>query len=88
MDRKRHGNVPEKDDFAEKQYWKWQWLRRNREYREDFDKYGKGLQKASEEYNNSVKAVIERGKIHDPPKSIAPFSHMTEGIAGKHGQSG
>ena len=86
MNRKRLGNGPEKDDFAEKQHWKWEWLRRNREYREDFDKYGKGLQKASEEYNNSVKAGIERGTI--PPESIAPFSHMTEGIAGKHGQSG
>jgi Family of unknown function (DUF6499) len=64
MDRKRHGNVAEKDDFTKKQHWKWQWLRRNKEYREDYDKYGKGLQKAWKQYNDIARKMIEEG---EPP---------------------
>jgi hypothetical protein len=76
MERKRHGNNSKRDNFAERQYWKWEWLRRNKEYRKDFEKFGEGLQNAWKQYNEVARKVIdETGEppdwhLPDPPYDI------------------
>jgi hypothetical protein len=72
MNRKRNGNDYERTNFAERQRWKWEWLRRNKEYREDYNKYGKDLQKAWKQYNDIAREMIEEGEppdwyLPDPP---------------------